>query len=229
MEIIIGRDVQTQQLCIVKDGQAFRLGQPGTVPMDVSRQHISLSPLGSGMWQLRNLKSNNITFVNGVAAETKTVTESDRIELGRSHFLFQWKAILEAKIETIDITQLQRTWDWYEREQLKMKEDERKKQNIQRLSGILSSCGILFMFVDGLGPMRYILTGLSVLIAIYFFIKGMSSDSSLNIKLNELSKEFRYKYKCPKCGHFMGYTPYDVLIQNDACPYCRTKYKKQNS
>ena len=29
-----------------------------------------------------------------------------------------------------------------------------------------------------------------------------------------------------KCGHFMGFQDYEVLTQSDACPYCKTKYKK---
>jgi hypothetical protein len=42
MEIIIGRDQQTRQLCIIKDGSARLYGRPASVPMDVSRHHISL-------------------------------------------------------------------------------------------------------------------------------------------------------------------------------------------
>ena len=87
-------------------------------------------------------------------------------------------------------------------------------------------CGILIVFVEGLGFLRYILMGLSILITIYFWYRGNNSDSSLNIRLNDLSKEFRKKYKCPKCGHFMGNTPYDVLIQNDGCFNCKRKFKK---
>ena len=67
MEIIIGRDQQTRQLCIVKDGNCKLYGQPGSVPMDVSRHHISLQPVGTGKWQIKNLNERNVTFVNGIA------------------------------------------------------------------------------------------------------------------------------------------------------------------
>ena len=226
MEIIIGRNQQTRQLCVVKDGVEKNYGQANSVPMDVSRHHISLQPAGNGKWQIKNLNERNVTFVNGIAVESKTISESDKIELGNSHYLFHWDVLQEPKVETVDIRPLERVWDWYDTTQLELKESDRRTQNYQKLGGILSTCGILFMFVDGFGTMRYFLMGVSVLIAIFFFVRGFSSSSSLNLKLNDLSKDFRSKYKCPKCGHYMGNIPYDVLIQGDACPYCKRKYKK---
>lgn len=226
MEIIIGRDQQTRQLCVIKDGNSKLYGQANSVPMDVSRHHISLQPAGNGKWKIKNLNEKNVTFVNGIAVESKTISESDKIELGNSHYLFQWAALSEPKVETIDIRHLEKIWDWYETTQLEMKESEKRILNNQKLASVLSSCGILFVFVEGLGFLRFILMGLSVLITLYFWYRGNNSGSSLDIRLNELSKDFRKKYICPKCGHFMGNTPYDVLIQNDGCFNCKTKFKK---
>ena len=226
MEIIIGRNQNTRQLTVIKDGAEKNYGQANSVPMDVSRHHISLVPAGSGKWKIKNLNERNVTFVNGIAVESKTISESDKVELGNSHYLFSWAALQEPKVETIDIRHLEKIWNWYETTQLEMRESERRIQNNQKLASVLSSCGILFVFVEGLGFLRYILMGLSIMITIYLWYRGNNSDSSLNIKLNDLSKEFRKKYTCPKCGHFMGNTPYDVLIQNDGCTNCKTKYKK---
>lgn len=82
MEIIIGRDQQTRQLCIIKEGNPKLFGQSGSVPMDVSRHHISLQPVGAGKWQIKNLNERNVTFVNGIAVENMTISESDKVELG---------------------------------------------------------------------------------------------------------------------------------------------------
>ena len=79
MEIIIGRDQQTRQLSIVKDGKQNLFGQVGSVPMDVSRNHISLQSTGSGKWLIKNLNERNVTFVNGIAVESKTISESDEV------------------------------------------------------------------------------------------------------------------------------------------------------
>lgn len=226
MEVIVGREQQSRRLAVVRDGKTQFVGQPGSVPMDVSRQHASFSQSGNGTWELKNLNDLNITFVNGVGVEKKTVVETDKIELGQSHYLVQWDIIRGPKVETVDIRPLEQVWEWFENTRLEMQEKERKTQNIQRLGGILSTCGILFMFFESLGFVRFILMGISVLIALYFFIRGFSSDSSLNMKLNNLNKEFRQRYTCPKCGHFMGNEPYDVLIQNEGCRHCKAKFVK---
>ena len=108
MEIIIGRDQQTRQLCIIKDGNSGLYGQANSVPMDVSRHHISLVPAGGGKWKIKNLNEKNVTFVNGIAVESKTISESDKVELGNSHYLFSWAALQEPKEETIDIRPLKK-------------------------------------------------------------------------------------------------------------------------
>ena len=59
MEIIIGRDQQTRQLSICKDGITKNYGLPDSVPMDVSRHHISLQPQGDGKWLVKNLNERN--------------------------------------------------------------------------------------------------------------------------------------------------------------------------
>lgn len=226
MEIIVGREEHSRRLCVVRDGKPQLCGQPGSVPMDVSRQHLRLHLEREGKWNIQNLNAQNVTYVNGLAVESKVISESDRLELGKSHYLLSWDFVRGPKVETVDIRPLKRVWDWFDSTQVNLKEDERRAQNIGRLSGILSSCGILFMFVESLGFLRYVLTGISVIISVYFFIRGNSPDSSLNIKMNELSKEFRKRYTCPKCGHFMGNEPYDVLIQNESCRFCKAKFKK---
>ena len=111
MEIIIGRDPNTRQLCVIKDGVTTKKGNAGSVPMDVSRHHISLQPAGNGKWQIKNLNEQNVTFVNGIAVESKTISESDKIELGNSHYLFLWATLQEPKVETVDIRPLKRIWD----------------------------------------------------------------------------------------------------------------------
>ena len=226
MEVIVGREQQSRRLTVARDGKVQLAGQPGSVPMDVSRQHAAFRSVNNGSWEVHNLNARNVTFVNGIAIEKKVVTEKDKVELGNSHYLLSWDVIRGPKVETVDIRPLQRIWEWYEYTQLEAKEKERRTQNIQKLGGILSTCGLLFFFSGGLGYLRFILMGISVLIAIFFFMRGFSSDSSLNLKMNELGKEFRKKYTCPKCGHFMGNEPYDVLIQNDGCKFCKAKYIK---
>ena len=226
MEIVIGRDQQTRQLCVIKDGNSKLCGQPGSVPMDVSRHHISLQPAGNGKWKIKNLNERNVTFVNGVAVESKTISESDRIELGNSHYLFSWAVLQEPKEETIDIRPLKVVWDNYQQNEIEIR--DRQKNN-----GLWASVPLGFSMLGGLiagvapeiREIALIFTGLAFLIFIYGLYRRSQDNSTVELKANQ--EEFEMKWVCPKCKHPLTcFRSYIILSQSDACPYCKTKYKK---
>ena len=226
MEIIIGRDQNTRQLSVVKDGSSKLYGQPNSVPMDVSRHHISLQPAGNGKWQIKNLNERNVTFVNGIAVESKTISEKDKIELGNSHYLFSWSAIQEPKVETVDIHPLKRVWDEYNSANIEIR---KRQKNIGLLASIpigITMLGGLLSGVapDDLKPFAYVFTAIALIVMLYGFYRRFT-DNSIE-EQEEIKKTFQRRYICPKCGHFMGFQDYDILTQSDACPYCKTKYQK---
>lgn len=225
MEIIIGRNQQTRQLNIIKDGVERAYGQPNSVPTDVSRHHLSLQPTGAGKWIVKNMNERNVTFVNGIAIESKTISESDKIELGNSHYLFHWDA-LQKKVETADIRQLKRVWDEYNSANIEIR---KRQKNIGLLSsipiGITMLGGLLSGIApDDLKPYAYVFTAIALIVMLYGFYRRFT-DNSIE-EQEEIKKTFQRKYVCPKCGHFMGFQDYDILTQSDACPYCKTKYRK---
>ena len=225
MEIIIGRDQQTRQLCIIKDGSSKLFGQPGSVPMDVSRHHISLHPAGTGKWQIKNLNDRNVTFVNGIAVESKTISENDKIELGNSHYLFSWDALTEPKVETIDLRPLKRIWDNYETRRLELQIAERKFNAARSAVGIITMLAIACSLILGHGPIYLILYAIAIGISVIFAAKAYRNSAEVPLRQKEMNKELQQHYVCPKCGHFMGFQDYDILMQNTACPYCKTKIK----
>ena len=227
MEFIIGRDQQTSKLCIIKGGCSKLYGQAGSVPMDVSRHHISLQSVGTRKWLVKNLNERNVTFVNGLAVESKTISESDKIELGNSHYLFQWDALQEPKVETADIRPLKQVWDEYDKSNLKLDITERKFNVIRSATGIISMSAIACAFVFGQGStLQMILYGLAITASIVFFVIAHSKAGEIPLKRREIKHHFESNYLCPRCHHFMGYQGYNILAQNDACPYCKTKFKK---
>ena len=226
MEIIIGRDPQARQLCIIKDGNSKLFGQPGSVPMDVSRHHISLQPVGAGRWQIKNLNERNVTFVNGIAVENKTISENDRVELGNSHYLLQWCALSEPKVETIDIRPLKKIWTEYDEQRLELQIAERKFNVARSATGIITMLAIACSFILGHGPIYLFLYALAIVISLVFTYQAYQKSSEVPRQQKEINKSFQRRYVCPKCGHFMGFQDYDILAQNDACPYCKKKYKK---
>lgn len=226
MEIVIGRDQQTRQLNVVKDGKSTLYGQSGSVPMDVSRQHISMKPAGAGKWVIKNLNDRNVTFVNGISVESKTVSESDRIELGNSHYLFIWDVLNEPKVETIDIRPLRRVWEEYNSANIEIRKRQKEigllasiPMGITMLGGLLSGVA-----PDSLKPFAYVFTAIALIIMLYGFYKRFT-DNSIE-EQEEIKKKFQNRYKCPKCGHFMGFQDYDILVQNDVCMHCKTKFRK---
>ena len=226
MEIIIGRDQQTRQLSITKDGQSKPYGQAGSVPMDVSRHHISLQSAGNSKWIIKNLNERNVTYVNGIAIESKTISESDKVELGNSRYLFPWTALQEPKVETIDIRPLRHVWEEYNQENIRIR---KQQKNIGLLASIPMGFTMLGGLIAGVGPeeirgVAYFFTAIALMIMLYGFYRRFN-DSSID-EQEELKKKLQRNYTCPKCGHFMGFQDYEVLTQSDACPYCKTKYKK---
>lgn len=226
MEIIIGRDQQTRQLCIVKDGNSKLYGQPNSVPMDVSRHHISLQPAGNGKWQIKNLNERNVTFVNGIAVESKTISEKDKIELGNSHYLFQWDALNEPKVETIDIRSLKKVWDDYQQEDTAIR-------NRQKNNGLLASIPLGFSMLGGIiagvapeiREVALVFTGIAFLLFIYGLYRRSQDNSTIELK--SLQEDFDQKWVCPKCKRPLTcFRSYTILSQNDACPFCKTKFKK---
>lgn len=226
MEIIIGRDQQTRQLSIVKDGVTKHYGQPGSVPMDVSRHHISLQSIDEGKWKIKNLNEQNVTFVNGIAIESKSISENDKVELGNSHYLLNWEALSEPKEETVDIRPLKIIWKEYDEKKFDSQIAERKFNAARSATGVITMLAIACSIILGHGPIYIILYALAIGISLAFTYLAYKKSTEVPKQQRELTKRFQQTYVCPKCGHFMGFQDYDILIQSDACPYCKTKYKK---
>ena len=226
MEIIIGRDQQTRKLSIIKEGKPFLYGKEDSVPMNVSRQHLSMQLAVEGKWLIKNLNEKNVTYVNGVSVESKTVSETDKIELGESRFLFPWVALKEPEGETVDIRPLKKIWDDYDDKRIQHQIAERKFNATRSATGIITMLAIACSIILGHGPLYICLYAIAIGISVLLTYLAYKKSSEVPHQQREMNKIFQQRYVCPKCGHFMGFTDYDILTQSDACPYCRTKYKK---
>lgn len=252
--ILIGKEPGNGRLfvSVMINGQpkTAAIGEMNSVPNSVSRckpaentAHCKIEVDATGNLTVTNLKPQNVTYVNGAEIVSKKVKQDGVIELGKDRYSVNVNTIIETASKIVSsvcppppppqkeysIRHLQRVWEDYDLQRTNEQLAEQKRNNFQKLGGICSSCGILFMFIEGMGYFRFILTGASMVIALIFFIRGMNTSNSLLLKLKEIDADFRKKYVCPnsKCNHFMGNIPYDVLRQNKKCPYCGCEFNEK--
>lgn len=234
MEIIVGRKPETNQLKITIGKQAKVCGTENSVPNSVSRTHFSLTTVEGGGFTLTNLNPANETFVNGVSVESKYVTQNDKIELGASRYVFDWGLIAEVSPVLIDIRPLQRVWNEYHKEKLKIQIQQGRFNAIKSLSGLLSMAAMLAMVFEsnkddsgGGVSIRMMIYGFAALFTLVAFVITFINAKKIPEQQDAIDRRFRKRYICPnpKCRHFMGTQPYDVLAQGSGCPYCRAQYK----
>ena len=220
--IIIGRDVKTGQLLLSGAGKSGTYGN--SVPQDISEQHCRLD-FKDGIIRLKNLDINNDTYVNGQAVESKTITRSDKIELGTSHYPLSWEAVDAIIPPEADIRPLQDVWNEYERQNVKLQIDERKFNTLRSATGLITMVAIALSIATGGKSVWYmVLYALAIIASVVFFIKAYRDSSKIPQKRQELNHQFQHDYVCPHCGRFLGNQSYHILAQNTQCPYCRVKF-----
>lgn len=246
IDAVIGREHGTNRLLITIGNKAVALTPNNSVPKTVSSTHCRLQIDDNGVMTITNIKSQLFTYVNGIQINSKHITYESSIELGEDRFQLDMNAVKKA-IETIvpppplvcSLASLEQVWKEYDEKRLKLQLKEQRRNNWRTGGGILSMLGILFMFIplpDSLGDniqltLRIVFTSAALLVAVFFFIRGFDTSKSLVVKMRDLDADFRKKYVCPnpKCHHFMGMQPYDVLKANKKCPYCGCHYSTEKS
>lgn len=224
MEIVIGRDRESSKLQVTVGKQTKTFGAAGSVPHSVSREtHCSLTLNDDGTYQVKNLKAQNVTYVNGVPVESKRVTEKDAIELGADRYLLDWEYVTNLIPKVADIRPLKKIWDNFN-------EEKKRIRNKQKNIGLLSRVPIMFSMVGGLlsalmpGILTFSFTIIAVLIMFYGFYRS-ATDKSAD-ELEDLSNKLQHDYSCPCCKRYLG-QPYDQLMLMDSCPYCRAMFRKK--
>lgn len=246
VEAVIGKEEGQHRLLVKVGSKAFVVGIPQSVPNTVSRIHCSLSVEYADTQarkvtkiKIQNLKSQNITYVDGQEVEAKVIKEDSHVQLGCEHYSMDLKQVIDGMRKFLpaapppptakySISPLMKIWQEYDEEKLRISDEAAKNANRQRLQGILSMSGMLIGFIPDIDQtIRIVIIAAALLIAIFFFVKG-SSDDTVQRKLHDLDEEFRKRYVCPnpECRHFIGNIPYDVLSHNSGCSYCKCKYKE---
>lgn len=227
MEVIIGRDQHSRRLTVIRDGKTQMTGQPNSVPMDVSRQHASFRLLNKSTWEITNLNPRNMTFVNGMQVEKKVIYETDKVELGASHYLVDWNIVRGPKVDYVDIRPLQSVWEEFNQANIDIRKRQKNNGLLASVPMAISMFGGIITTISYNTPLKNYAIAFTI-IALIIMVIGLYrrfTDNSIE-EQEEIKKWFQQSYTCPKCKHFMGNEPYDVLIQNEGCRYCKAKFKK---
>lgn len=223
MEILIGRDQKTGRMRLRAEGKTTLYGTK-CLPDTILEEHVKLT-IEDETIRLENLNLNAYTYVNGQAVEKKSITRQHVIELGSSRYPFDWRALDELIPPETDIRPLKEIWEEYESQNISLQIAERRFNTLRSMTGLITMAAIALSITTGEKSKWYILLyGLAIVISLIFFIKSYIDSSKIPQKRQELGRNFQRNYTCPHCGHFLGNQSYDILAQNDHCPYCKTKF-----
>ena len=188
---------------------------------------------------IENLKTQNVTFVDGNQVFRKGITPTSRVQLGEDKYSLPLQLILQLvsgksdgygiplkEVPTFSLRPMKAVWEEYDRRRMEIQNKAVKSANKQRLQGILSLFGMCIGFIPAIDQtIRIVIIIAALSVAVYFFIKG-SIGTTVQQQLHDLDDEFADKYKCPnpECRKPFGPTPYRNIEYNKQCLSCGCKY-----
>ena len=231
MDIIIGREEHATEprLRLIVGGKEKFLATNSAVPKSVSRKHCMLSVNGDEII-IKNMKEGvNPIYVNGQEWESKRITKSDKIQLGKDMYQVDVAAILSALTDTVgdgvSIKHLKKVWDDFQEAKLNMQIRERRLNAISRFSGLITTVGLICAFIPSLAHMRILSLAVAFITGLVLAIVSLRDSKETPLKTMELTNKFQDDYVCPKCGKSFGNMRYQDLEKYVACPACKVKFK----
>lgn len=233
MEIIIGRDSNSNKLALLVDGKRG-IDSSVILPLSISRLkpeenlgHCCISIRKDNI-RIINMNPQNVTYVDGEEiVDSVKIDNHSIIELGVDQYRINLKKLLKkiGYIPPVSIKHLKRIWEKYDRAILKLQVEQQKAANQQKLQGLISQASVLCVIIPSVIPsipipgiVRVILVIGAMALGIYFYIKGTKTEESFVVKKREIDERFKDDYVCPKCGYFFGFTPYENLTYKKNCP-----------
>ena len=219
----------------------YIVGRKGTQPfaiddLTVSREHCRITDLGDGTYRVENLSKTGATYVNGRDILSTTATRDAQVRLG-DHCTFCLRDLFperevpqekEKEDYTKEFKKLKAVYEKYERDTLALQQEQGRRTFMRFLPMLISmALTAASKLVPGAGDVLFKVIGaLTLVIIAYTFVtmrKGVKDDPA---RRNEINKQFQIDYVCPKCKHFLGYTPYENLVQRKHCDYCKAIWVK---
>lgn len=255
--ILVGKEPGQGRLLVAISGigKTAAIGSPGCVPNCVSRckpsenvAHAKLAIDQNGNITLSNMKSQNVTFVNGSEIASKRINQSNTVELGKDRFSVSVPMILETAKKIVDtstagsgtkpdspkkkfnISHLRGVWNRYESEidRIAQQQQETGKKRmlpimVGSLSGVASPILATLVAVNTL----YITVPVAAISFGLYFVNYKKKDTSYEER-KAATEKFTDEYVCPnpECNKFLGNISYKLLKKQYSmqCPYCKSEF-----
>lgn len=247
--ILVGKEPGQGRLLVAISGtgRTAAVGAPGCVPNCVSRcrpteniAHAKIVIDRDGNMVLSNIKSQNVTFVNGSEIESKRITQTNTVELGKDRFSVSVPVILETAkkiaaasdpapqprpgVRKFNISHLEHVWNDLQAKRKEIQAKQKKVNLIRQGCGVFTSGAMLCIYF--FGPVGYVLTVIGLLGNAYSFI-GLKNDNTTDM-IESLNEDFQDRYVCPNpdCNKFLGNISYKLLKKQYSmqCPYCKSEF-----
>ena len=245
--VYIGREAATSRLRLMMnvDGSMkdTSVDTAGKVPDTVSRclgeskAHCSVEFCAGNKVKVRNMNDHNVTFINDHAIDVKMVDVNPQlsIKLGPDGYKIGMDALISAASALLpqlyDIRPLEKVWNDYEKQLRDLRLKRERFVAVSSITGILSTCGMICMFIEPLKDLRILFLVITLVLSIYFIKARLSAPKKNMEDEQKIKDQFMDNYVCPNpnCNHFLGMSPYRVLRQNKNCPYCKAKLEETSA
>jgi hypothetical protein len=236
MDIVIGREsgAAEPRLCLKTGTTTKYIGAAGSVPRSVSRSHCVISIDGNNNLTINNVSDQNALYVNGMEYKSKSISETDLVELGPERYRLDIASVVKAfkspapssastgsTTKSYNIGSLKRIWNDYTQAKLDIQIRERKIGALSAIPGVLSMISIALSFIPGLRGIFITIAGIG---AVSFAVIRVKSAANVPIMQKELDEKFQDNYICPHCSHFLGNQRYELILRNGGCPWCKSKF-----
>lgn len=253
--IFIGKDASTGRIMISvllngKNATAL-FGANNSVPNSVSRclpdkgmAHLEISISEDGKVIAKNLKEQNVTYIQDSEIISKSISADVEFKLGKDKYPIKLSSILKVgekivavsepeKTQEFDISHLEQVWETYHSHNIELQRRSRRQNMQGRIpmfftmgAGALSSIAFACGWGENVKVLCIVLTVIGLIIMVYAFLIT-KNDTSIEDR-ERFTEEFQDNYICPnpKCGKYLGSYSYKLMKRQYSmcCPHCKCKF-----